>query len=61
MDCHYKSFSQKDVRKFIEDVINGDDFLKMKREILISKYLKPPFGKSASENIMDVLINLISE
>ena len=58
--CHYKSFTKEDVEKFIKQVvIEGNDELKYEREALIKKYLQPPFGKSASQNIMDEIHRLI--
>lgn len=51
---------KEDIEKFIVDVvINGEDYKKEKRTQFIEKYLLPPNGKSASENIYENMLEEI--
>ncbi|NHB69843.1 CDP-glycerol glycerophosphotransferase family protein [Perlabentimonas gracilis] len=62
IDCHYKSNSKEEVEMFIKEVvIEGNDYLKNKRESLIHKYLLPPIGKNASQNIMNEINDVIGK
>lgn len=46
-----------DLQTFLkEQVIEGLDPLKEKREMVVKKYLLPPNGKTAAENIIDVIL-----
>ena len=60
IDCHYKSHSKEDIEAFIKEVvIEGNDYLKTKRESLIHNYLLPPVGKNASQNIINEIFGII--
>lgn len=51
-DCYEHGVTHEQIEKFINDVINGKDKLKEKRQIFFDEYLKPPYGRSACENII---------
>ena len=51
-DLHYKGKDIQDIERFIQDVINGNDPLKARREAFKRQYLLPPHGRTACENIM---------
>ena len=55
-DLLYKGFSGKDIDRFIQHVIAGKDPRAESRKSFVEKYLVPPHGKSASENIMNVIL-----
>jgi glycosyltransferase involved in cell wall biosynthesis len=55
-DLHYKGRCEEDIEVFINNVIDGKDEMKRAREMLVEKYLLPPGGKSASENIIDAIL-----
>jgi len=49
----------EDISIFIEEkVINGYDPMKEKRAEVISKYLTPPHGRSAGENIVNAILGI---
>ena len=53
-NCHYKAFSKDDIIRFIEDVVlKGNDTMKEQREEVYSKYLLPPNGVTAAENMLN--------
>lgn len=56
-ELHYKADSEKDIESFILNVINDNDSLIELRRKFYNDYLLPPFGKSASSNIIDSLFN----
>lgn len=52
-NAYYKAFAEDDIVKFIEDVvIKGKDPMKTDRARVFDKYLLPPNGRTASENIL---------
>lgn len=53
---HYKGYNKEDIEKFILDVVNGIDPYKLKRDYFVEKYLTPPYGKTASENIINAIL-----
>ena len=54
LDCYYKGTTIKEIEDFIQKVVlNNQDYMKDKREVFYNKYLLPPNGKSAAENILD--------
>ncbi|WP_287678270.1 CDP-glycerol glycerophosphotransferase family protein [Bacteroides sp.] len=55
-DLHDKGFSKDDIEKFILKTIAGDDKLKLERESFYNNYLLPPYGNSASENIINAIL-----
>lgn len=53
----YLGKTVEDLQAFLkEQVIEGLDPLKEKREMVVKKYLLPPNGKTAAENIIDVIL-----
>jgi len=53
---HYHAKNKNDIVDFIEMVIEGKDEMKETREDFYKKYLLPPRGRLASENIYNDLI-----
>lgn len=58
-NLHYKGKSVSDIKRFIENVINGDDPLKEKRMSFKERYLLPPNGRTASENIINYILGKV--
>ena len=57
---HYHGRTREDIEHFIEDVVlNGNDPKKEDREAFYKQYLGPYNGKLPSENIMNIMENLI--
>lgn len=60
INAHYQSRTQEAVIAFIEQVVTGgDDPLRPEREKLLRRYLQPPNGVSASENIMNEIRRIV--
>jgi hypothetical protein len=55
-DLHYIGRSVEDIESFIIDVVAGRDELKMARVKFYNDYLCPPYGNSASDNIINAII-----
>jgi len=56
-ECHYKANSENEIRTFIQNiVVNGNDDLAIKRKVFSESYLFSD-GVSASQKIVDNLIN----
>jgi hypothetical protein len=55
-DLCYKGSDERDIEAFINSVMNGEDSLKGERELFYNKYLLPPNGKSACQNIIDDIL-----
>lgn len=55
-DLHYQGRTHEDIEQFIVNVIEGNDPMKEKRVQFKKKHLLPPNGKSASENIIDSIL-----
>lgn len=53
----YHGHSTKDIEKFIQHVINGEDKRKKERVEFYNNNLLPPNGKTASQNIIDTILN----
>lgn len=56
--AHSHASEKKQIEDFICQVISGDDKMKDARKNYIDRYLAIPNGKSASENIIDVILGL---
>lgn len=57
---HYHGRTREDIEHFIEEVVlGGNDPLKESREQFFGRYLGPYNGKLPSENIMEIIENLI--
>lgn len=53
-ESHYKAKSKEDIIQFIEDVIiEGKDDMSRQRNDIFTKYILPPNGCTATENIMN--------
>jgi hypothetical protein len=55
-DLHYKGTNHQAIEQFIVNVINGVDPLRPQREKFYKECLIPPYGKSASENIINCIL-----
>ena len=53
---HYHGRNKEEIEIFVINVINGKDSLKQQRKLFYEKYLIPPYGKSACDNIIDALL-----
>lgn len=56
-NLHYKGKSEYDIRRFIQDVITGEDPLRADREQFYKSALVPPHGKSACGNIINAILD----
>ncbi len=57
IDVHYKASGKEDVLQFIDQqVLKGVDPLEEKRRSVFDKYIRPPKKQTASENILDHLL-----
>lgn len=56
-DLHYKGYTADDIDNFIQMIIAGDDPMAPQRKKFYNDYLKLPFGKSASENIIKCILD----
>ena len=59
LDVYYKAYNEQDIEKFIQNVIDGVDPMKEVREKFYQERLLPPYGKLASENIVNDIIDSI--
>lgn len=55
-DLHYQARGKEDIERFIQDVIAGNDPLKKKRAAFKERYLLPPGGRTACENIIHSIL-----
>lgn len=55
-DLHYKAANESQIEEFIQNIIDGVDPIKDKRERFYKTQLLPPHGKSACENIINVIL-----
>ncbi|MBI9052566.1 MAG: CDP-glycerol glycerophosphotransferase family protein [Bacteroidales bacterium] len=56
------SYTLNDIDQFIINVIENNSFQKqIKREDLVDNFIKPPFNKSASENIFNYLVTTLNK
>ena len=53
---HYRGQNKSDIESFIINVINGVDPLMEEREDFLNRYLTPPHGKTACENIINAIL-----
>ena len=60
-DLHYKGHSAEDIEHFIQMVIADKDPMAPQREEFYDKHLKLPYGKSASENIINCILDHAKE
>lgn len=51
------AYNKQDIRKFVEEVIKGEDIYKNKRNSFFENLVIPPNNKMASENIYDYINN----
>lgn len=57
-DLHFKIHNEKEIDRFIINVLNGKDSVKSKRELFIQQYLTPPHNKTASQNIINAILGV---
>ena len=57
-ELHYHAKTKEDIEQFILNVIKGEDVLKEKRNEYKERNLVPPHGKTACENIVDVILGV---
>ena len=57
-NLHYIGTTNEQIEKFIKDVINGIDPLKMERTKFYKECLVPPYGKKACENIINAILGI---
>lgn len=55
-NVHYHGQTHEEIEKFVNNVINGVDPLYDNRIELYKKHLVPPFGETACNNIIDVIL-----
>lgn len=55
-NCYEHGITHKQIEDFIKEVIVGEDKMKDIRQQLYDKYLKPPFGRTACENIIHSIL-----
>ncbi len=57
-DMHYIGADERDIRRFVEQVVLGaDDPMRRQREQFFSDYLLPPGGKSVAQNVVDDIVD----
>ncbi|MBK7764430.1 MAG: hypothetical protein IPI46_13985 [Bacteroidetes bacterium] len=60
-NMHYKGTQKIDFEQFIEDVVlNGNDVMFAARQTFFSEHLLPPNAKSASQNMIDEIVKMLS-
>lgn len=60
IECHYQARNKEQIDNFIQNVvIDGGDSMENERLEFFDKYLLPPNGKSASQNIYDHIVKQI--
>lgn len=57
LSLHYQGWNIADIESFIINVINGVDPMKQKRISFKKDFLTPPYGQSASQNIIDCILS----
>ncbi len=55
-DLHYKGHTEEEIDGFIRNVLDGVDPLKEDRQEYFDRYLLPPNGKSACQNIINAIL-----
>lgn len=55
-DCYEHGVTHEQIERFINEVINGEDKKKEARQHLYDRYLKPPYGHTACENIIHSIL-----
>ena len=54
--CHYHGTNKEQIERFINDIIADNDTKKIQRQRFYKEYLIPPYGQSASDNIIDAIL-----
>lgn len=55
---HYRGKVTEDIEGFIKNVINGNDPMSESRKSFVAQALKPPYGKTASRNIINAILGI---
>lgn len=58
LDCSIRARNLQDVETFIVDVINGKDSYAANRRAFIQRYMTPPNGITASQNIITTILGV---
>ena len=53
---HYQAYKNEEIESFLQMVIGGEDPMKDKRQAFFKEAFIPPYGKSASQNIIDAIL-----
>ena len=56
LELHYSGFNECDIENFIQNVIKGVDPLRDDRKRFVDDNLTPPYGKTASQNIINAIL-----
>jgi UDP-N-acetylglucosamine 2-epimerase len=56
-ELHYMGNSEQDIEQFINNVINEVDTKRDERLSFYNENLLPPYGKTASENIINAILS----
>lgn len=56
LELHYKGRCKADIEQFIQNVIDNKDEMQRERREFVKRYLTPPNGKSACENIIHAIL-----
>jgi hypothetical protein len=59
-NLHYHAKNEKDIKAFIENLLNNKDEKKQERAAFLTSKLLPPNHKSASQNIYDEIVKQLS-
>ena len=55
-ELHSLGVTKSDIQSFLDNILAGNDNFHNKRLDFYNKYLLPPYGKTASENIIDAIL-----
>ena len=55
-ELHSLGVAKSDIQSFLDNILAGNDNFHNKRLDFYNKYLLPPYGKTASENIIDAIL-----
>lgn len=54
--CYTKGHRVEDIERFLQSLLQGEDTLQEQRQDFRTRYLIPPHGQSAAQNIIDCLL-----
>lgn len=56
LGCYVKGVTRQQIESFLQNVLEGTDEMQASRSDFRQKYLLPPHGKSAAQNVIDSLL-----